>query len=86
MRKATIVILALILTGVLSGAVYSENTGVGRDDWCFVTAQAETRVASGELVKTTEVVASEETKPTEAIEVSVSDDEEWNWHETMHDY
>jgi hypothetical protein len=86
MKKTTIVILALILTGVLSGAVYAENTGVDRDDWCFVTAQAETIVASGEPVKTTEAVAAGETKPTQAIEVSVSEDEEWNLHETIHDY
>ena len=86
MKKTTIVILALILTGVLSGVVYSENTGADRDDWCFVTTQAETRVASGERVKTTEAVAAEETKPAEAIEVSESEDEEWNWDETMHDY
>jgi len=86
MKKTTIVILALILTGVFSGAVYSDNTGVGRDDWCFVIAQAETIVASGELVKTTEAVAVGETKPAKAIEVAESEDEEWNWHETMHDY
>jgi hypothetical protein len=86
MKKTTIVILALILTGFFSGSVYAENTGVDRDDWCFVIAQAETTVASGELVKTTEAVAAGETKPTQAIEVSASEAEEWNWHETMHDY
>jgi hypothetical protein len=84
MKKTTIIVLVLILTGVFSGVAYSENTGMGSNDWYFVTAQAETSGASGEQAKTT--AAAEEKKPAKATAVSEFEGEEWNWDETMHDY
>jgi len=80
MKKTGIFLLALILAGAFSGAVYAENAGVERDTYYFVTAQ---NTEGADKTAPDAAKAPEEKK---APDRSADESSDWNWNETIHDY
>lgn len=83
MKKTTVLLFALMLSFVFSNLLYAESNEMSRNDSCFVTAQAETKVIYVETANKPETNA-----PGVKTEKTGTDvkGEEWDWDETMHDH
>lgn len=86
MKKTTVLLFALILSFVFSNLLYAESNEMSRNDSCFVTAQAETKVIYAETANKPEANAPGVKTEKRGTDVYVIEGGEWDWDETIHDH